>query len=85
MLRLKKLSHPKGESCLISLQPLGHILVPTVGTEYSKNAGEVEITIAAQPGALVTIINMVNFPHLKYILYEQRTRNPVKGTARDLL
>ncbi len=85
MLRLKKLSHPKGESCLISLQPLGHILVPTVGTQYSKNAVEVEITIAAKPGAFVTIINMVNFPHLKYTLYEQRTRNPVKGIVRDLL
>ena len=79
------LPQPKGESCMISPQPLGHILVPTVGTEYSKNAVEVASTIAAQTKALVTIINVVNFPHLEYILYEHRTRNPVLEIARDLL
>jgi len=35
----------------LTQQPLRHILVPTVGNEYSNNAVEVASTIAAQTGA----------------------------------
>ncbi|MHC5722373.1 MAG: cation:proton antiporter, partial [Nostoc sp.] len=44
------LPHPKGEVCKIAQQQLKKILVPTVGTEYSKNAVEMASTIAAQTG-----------------------------------
>ena len=79
------LPHPKGETCKIDQQKLKNILVPTVGTEYSKNAVEVASTIATQTGALVMIVNVINLPQTEYILYEQRSLSPVKEIARDLL
>jgi len=79
------LPHPKGEICKIAQQQLKKILVPTVGTEYSKNAVEMASTIAAQTGALVMIVNVINLPQAEYILYEQRSLAPVKEIARDLL
>ncbi|MEH2195833.1 MAG: cation:proton antiporter [Nostoc sp.] len=79
------LPHPKGEICKIAQQKLTKILVPTVGTEYSKNAVEMASTIAAQTGALVMIVNVINLPQVEYILYEQRSLTPVKEIAHDLL
>ncbi|BAZ27631.1 sodium/hydrogen exchanger [Cylindrospermum sp. NIES-4074] len=79
------LPQPKGETCKIAQQQLKNILVPTVGTEYSKNALEVASTIAAQTGALVTIVNVIDLPSFDYILYEQRSLTPVREIARDLL
>ncbi|MGB3653348.1 MAG: cation:proton antiporter [Rivularia sp. (in: cyanobacteria)] len=79
------LKEPQGEISTIPQQPLKNILVPTVGTEYSKNAVEVASTIAAATGALVTIVNVINLPPIEYILYERRTLNPMKTIARDLL
>ncbi|MDZ8186559.1 MAG: cation:proton antiporter [Nostoc sp. ChiSLP02] len=79
------LPQPQGETCKIAQQQLKNILVPTVGTEYSKNAVEVASTIAAQTGALVTIVNVINLPQVEYILYEQRSLAPVKEIAQDLL
>jgi len=48
-----------GRALPIAYQAIRHILVPTVGNEYS-NAVEVASTIAAQTGALVTLVNVVN-------------------------
>ncbi|BAY74956.1 sodium/hydrogen exchanger [Nostoc linckia NIES-25] len=79
------LPQPQGDTCKIAQQQLKNILVPTVGTEYSKNAVEVASTIAAQTGALVTIVNVINLPQVEYILYEQRSLAPVKEIAEDLL
>ncbi|MEH1819798.1 MAG: cation:proton antiporter [Nostoc sp.] len=79
------LPQSKGEICKIPQQQLKKILVPTVGTEYSKNAVEMASTIAAQTGALVMIVNVINLPQVEYILYEQRSLNPVKEIAHDLL
>ncbi|WP_138505439.1 cation:proton antiporter [Nostoc sp. PA-18-2419] len=79
------LLQPKGETCKIAQQELKNILVPTVGTEYSKNAVEVASTIAAQTGALVMIVNVINLPQVEYILSEQRSLAPVKEIAHDLL
>ncbi|MBN3927149.1 cation:proton antiporter [Nostoc sp. NMS4] len=79
------LPHPKGEICKIPQQQLKKILVPTVGTEYSKNAVEMASTIAAQTGALVMIVNVINLPQIEYILYEQRSLAPVKEIAHDML
>jgi len=79
------LSQPKGEFCSIAQQKFQHILVPTVGTEDSKNAVEVASTIAAQAGALVTLVNVINLPQVEYILYEQQTLNPVKDIAYQIV
>ncbi|WP_341524689.1 cation:proton antiporter [Nostoc sp. UHCC 0302] len=79
------LPQPQGESCRIAQQQLKNILVPTVGTEYSKNAVEVASTIAAQTGALVMMVNVINLPQVEYILYEQRSLSPVREMAHDLL
>ncbi|MEH2180578.1 cation:proton antiporter domain-containing protein [Nostoc sp.] len=79
------LPQPKGKICKIDQQQLNKILVPTVGTEYSKNAVEMASTIAAQTGALVMIVNVINLPQVEYILYEQRSLAPVKEIAHDML
>ena len=72
------LPQAQGEYCAIAQQKLEHILVPTVGTQDSKNAVEVASTIAAQTGALVTLVNVINLPQVEYILYEQQTLSPVR-------
>ncbi|MCF2148018.1 cation:proton antiporter [Desmonostoc muscorum LEGE 12446] len=46
---------------------------------------KVASTIAAQTGALVMIVNVINLPQVEYILYEQRSLAPVKEIAHDLL
>ncbi|AFY30775.1 cation:proton antiporter [Calothrix sp. PCC 7507] len=79
------LPQPEGEICKIAQQKLKNILVPTVGSEYNKNAVEVASTIAAQTGALVMIVNVINLPQVEYILYEQRSLIPVKEIAHNLL
>ena len=79
------LSEAEAESSTTAQQPLKSILVPTVGTEYSKNAVEVASTIAAQTKAVVTIVNVINLPPIEYILYERRTLHPMKDIASDLL
>lgn len=79
------LNEPLTQSHRIAQQPLKNILVPTVGTEYSKNAIEVASTIAAQAKAVVTIVNVINLPPIEYILYERRSLSPMRDIARDLL
>jgi Kef-type K+ transport system membrane component KefB/nucleotide-binding universal stress UspA family protein len=75
----------QGESCIIAQQALKHILVPTIGTQDSKNAVEVASTIAAQTGALVTLVNVINLPQVEYILYEQHTLRSVKDIAVQMV
>ncbi|HEY9906311.1 MAG TPA: cation:proton antiporter [Thermosynechococcaceae cyanobacterium] len=76
---------PKGEFCPISAQAIRHILVPTVGSEYSKNAVEVASTIAAETGAIVTLIHVINLPQVEYVLYDQQTLEPVREIAQRLV
>ncbi len=76
---------PKGEACEIDAQPVRHILVPTVGSEYSKNAVEVASAIAAQTGALVTLIHVINLPQVEYVLYDQQTLESVREIAQQLV
>jgi len=51
---------PPGRALPIAYQAIRHILVPTVGNGVQQNAVEVASTIAAQTGALVTLVNVVN-------------------------
>ena len=64
---------------------IGHILVPTSGTEYSEHAVEVASTIAAQTGATVTVVNVVNRTQQQYILFEQQTRHSVTEIAENIV
>lgn len=75
----------RGEVCAIKSQPIRHILVPTVGSEYSKNAVEVASTIAAQTGAIVTLIHVINLPQVEYVLYDHQTLDPVHDIAEQLV
>ncbi len=75
----------KGKACAIDVQPIRHILVPTIGSEDSKKAVEVASAIAAQTGALVTLIHVINLPQVEYVLYDQRTMTPVKEIARQIV
>ena len=77
---------PKGEPSPIAYQAIRHILVPTVGNEYSKNAVEVASTIAAQTGALVTLVNVINLRQVEYILFDaQHTLKPFTDIAQQIV
>jgi Kef-type K+ transport system membrane component KefB/nucleotide-binding universal stress UspA family protein len=76
---------PKGEVCSITAQPIRHILVPTIGSESSKNAVEVASAIAAQTQALLTLVHVINLPQVEYILYDQRTLDPVVEIAQQIV
>ena len=80
-----QLPPPKGDFCPIESQPIRHILVPTVGSEYSKNAVEVASTIAAETGAIVTLIHVINLPQVEHVLYEQQTLDPIRELAQQLV
>lgn len=70
---------PEGEHCVLEQLPLYHILVPTIGTEYSKHAVEVASTIAAQTGGLVTLVHVINLPQVEDIFFDQETLRPGSG------
>ncbi len=75
----------KGEVCDLAPRPLRHILVPTAGSEYSKNAVEVASTIAAHTQALVTLVHAINLPQVEYILYEQQRLDSAREIAQQIL
>ena len=79
------LPRSQGNTCAIAGQPLEHILVPTVGTGYSKNAVEVASTIAAQTKAIITIVNVINRPQVEYVLFDQQRLNQVQEIALNLV
>ena len=79
------LSERQGEFQVIEAHPIRHILVPTVGSEYSKNAVEVASTIAAQTGALVTLIHVITLPYNGYSLYDQQTLAPARELAQEIV
>ncbi len=62
----------QAENCPLTLAKFEHILVPTVGSEYSKNALEIASTIAAQTQGLVTVVNVLASPQIEYIYYDRQ-------------
>jgi Kef-type K+ transport system membrane component KefB/nucleotide-binding universal stress UspA family protein len=62
---------PVGDGPPIAPQKIRHILVPTIGTEYSKHAVEVAAAIGAQIGALVTLVHVINLPIIEDLYVEQ--------------
>src|SRR6478672_1864620 len=80
------LPQAQGDVCAIAQQPIRHILVPTIGTEYSKNAVEIACTIAAQTGALVTLVHVINLRQVEYILYDtEQTLKPAMDIAYQIV
>lgn len=75
----------KGKSCPIAYQKISRILVPTIGTEDSKYAVEIASTIAAQTGALVLLVNVINLPQVEYIHFEQEAINSAADIAQQIL
>ncbi|ARV60937.1 sodium:proton antiporter [Nostocales cyanobacterium HT-58-2] len=64
---------------------IGHILVPTSGADYNQHAVEVASTIAAETGAIVTLVNVVNRTQREYILFEEQTIHSVTDIARQIV
>ena len=86
MIVKSNLPMPKDKVSPITYQPIRHILVPTVGTEDSKNAVEVASTIAAQTEALVTLVNVINLRQVEYILFDtQETLKPFTDIAHQIV
>ncbi|MBW4597883.1 MAG: cation:proton antiporter [Brasilonema angustatum HA4187-MV1] len=79
------LSEAEEETDLAAYHKIGHILVPTSGTEYSQHAVEVASTIATQTGATVTLVNVVNRTQQEYILFEQQTMTSVTDIAQKIV
>lgn len=75
---------PKGDTCIISHQEVRHILVPTIGSEYSKNAVEIASTIAVKTNALVTLVHVIDSHPSEYILYDQHA-NSVFDIAHQVI
>ncbi len=69
----------------IALQKLRHILVPTIGTEYSKHAVEVASAIAAQTGALVTLVHVVNLPQFDNFYVDQTNLTSALEIAQQIV
>jgi Kef-type K+ transport system membrane component KefB/nucleotide-binding universal stress UspA family protein len=80
--RLPALTDPEQE---ISIQPIRRILVPTSGTEYSTYAVEVASVIAAQIGASVSLLNVINQPPIDYFHYEQNTLAAMAEIAEQIV
>ncbi|MEY2855851.1 MAG: hypothetical protein RLZZ74_160 [Cyanobacteriota bacterium] len=79
------LPQPQGDNCPITPAKLEHILVPTVGTEYSKNALEIASTIAAQTQGLVTVVNVLTSPQVEYIYYDRERMDLAEEMASSMV
>lgn len=79
------LPQPQGDNCPITPAKLEHILVPTVGTEYSRNALEIASTIAAQTEGLVTVVNVLTSPQVEYIYYDRERMDLAEEMANSMV
>ncbi len=62
-----------------------HILVPTSGSSESEHALEVASTIAAETGALLTLVNVVNRTQREYMLFAEQTIRSVREISEQIL
>ncbi|MBW4581750.1 MAG: cation:proton antiporter [Tildeniella nuda ZEHNDER 1965/U140] len=74
----------QGETCATNPPDIRHILVPTIGSEYSNKAVEVASVLAAQMNAVLTLVHVINLPQVEYI-YNQQTLDPVKDIALQIV
>jgi Kef-type K+ transport system membrane component KefB/nucleotide-binding universal stress UspA family protein len=69
----------------INSYKISQILVPTSGGDRSEYAVEVASTIAAQTGAIVTLVNVVNRTQREYILFEEQTMRSITDIAEQIV
>ncbi|GAA6623719.1 cation:proton antiporter [Scytonema sp. NUACC26] len=79
------LSQTQKQTDLADYHKIGHILVPTSGTDYSRYAVEIASTIAVETGAIVTLVNVVNRTQREYVLFEEQTIHSVTEIAQQIL
>lgn len=75
----------QGEICAIAPHVIRHILVPTIGSESSKQAVELASTVAAQTGAQMTLVHVINQQRIEYLLYERRSLAPAQAIAQQIV
>jgi Kef-type K+ transport system membrane component KefB/nucleotide-binding universal stress UspA family protein len=85
MIVKSSLAFEQGGKAPVICKRLSHILVPTSGTEPSRYALEVASTIAAQTGALITLMHVVNQPQYEFFLFEEQTLNTAVDVGRQIL
>lgn len=73
MIVKSRLDFESGATAPLICQRLSHILVPTSGTEPSVYAIEVASSFAAQTGALLTLLHVVNQPQHEFFLFEEQS------------
>jgi len=77
---------PMGDFCnLVETQSLRRILVPTVGTEYSKHAVEIAAVIAASVNALLTVVHVISRPKVDNVLMDRRNIDPMKEIGQQIV
>ena len=74
-----------GEFCDLTARPIRHIVVPTAGSQASFKAIEMASVIAAQTGAVITLVYVVNRPQVAYSLLNQQVQEPILEIAREIL
>ena len=85
MIVKSSLGFESGATAPLICQRLSHILVPTNGTEPSRYAIEVASSIAAQTGALLTLLHIVNQPQYEFFLFEEQNHSSALELGRQIL
>ncbi len=79
------LGFESGGAAPLICQRLSHILVPTSGTEPSRYAIEVASSIAAQTGALLTLLHVINQPQYEFFLFEEQNHISALEVGHQIL
>ena len=85
MIVKSSLGFESGGAAPLICQRLSHILVPTSGTEPSRYAIEVASSIAAQTGALLTLLHVVNQPQYEFFLFEEQNHVSALEVGHQIL
>jgi Kef-type K+ transport system membrane component KefB/nucleotide-binding universal stress UspA family protein len=85
MIVKSSLGFESGGMAPLICQRLNHILVPTSGTEPSRYAIEVASSIAAQTGALLTLLHVINQPQYEFFLFEEQNHMSALEVGHQIL
>jgi Kef-type K+ transport system membrane component KefB/nucleotide-binding universal stress UspA family protein len=85
MIVKSSLGFESGGAAPLICQRLSHILVPTSGTEPSRYAIEVASSIAAQTGALLTLLHVINQPQYEFFLFEEQNHISALEVGHQIL
>ncbi len=85
MIVKSSLGFESGGAAPLICQRLSHILVPTSGTEPSRYAIEVASSIAAQTGALLTLLHVITQPQYEFLLFEEQNHTSALEVGHQIL